>query len=305
MKPAVAPAAARACPVRSSRGDSARDIDQRNTSASTSPRATTASSKPARRDRSSTRTTPGAGPGACASALQRYQVLRIATAARSSRAFASYSLSADDKKLLYQAGGGANRAGASSADRQARRGRRWRAQRRPAGNVGGSARRVGTDFAETWRIQRDYFYDAKMHGADWQAVWAKYARSSRPSAIATDLATSLPDGRRAHGWTLVPHGPGDMPGEEPVSVGLFGADFAIENGHYRIKRVFTGENWNPELRAPLSAPGIRVAEGDYLLEVNGRPLTPPTNIYRRSRAPRTIRRDSSQQARPRRKGRDW
>jgi tricorn protease len=74
-------------------------------------------------------------------------------------------------------------------------------------------------------------------------------------------------------------GGGDEPVEEPVSVGLLGADFAIENGRYRIGHIYTGENWNPELRAPLSAPGIQVAEGDYLLEVNGRPLAPPTNLY--------------------------
>jgi tricorn protease len=60
---------------------------------------------------------------------------------------------------------------------------------------------------------------------------------------------------------------------------LLGADFAIENGRYRITRIYGGENWNPELRAPLSAPGIQISEGDYLLEVNGRPLAPPTNIY--------------------------
>jgi tricorn protease len=60
---------------------------------------------------------------------------------------------------------------------------------------------------------------------------------------------------------------------------LLGADFAIENGHYRITHIYGGENWNPDLRAPLSAPGIKVAEGDYLLEVNGRPLVPPTNVY--------------------------
>jgi tricorn protease len=60
---------------------------------------------------------------------------------------------------------------------------------------------------------------------------------------------------------------------------LLGADFAIENGRYRIKRIYTGENWNPELRAPLSAPGIQVAEGDYVLEVNGRSVAPPANIY--------------------------
>src|SRR2546427_11479076 len=74
-------------------------------------------------------------------------------------------------------------------------------------------------------------------------------------------------------------GAGDVPSEDPVTVGLLGADFAIENGRYRIKKIYTGENWNPDLRAPLSAPGIQVSEGDYLLEVNGRALAPPTNLY--------------------------
>ena len=74
-------------------------------------------------------------------------------------------------------------------------------------------------------------------------------------------------------------GAGDVPREDPVSVGLLGADLAIENGRYRIKHIYTGENWNPDLRAPLSAPGIQVSEGDYLLEVNGHSLVPPTSPY--------------------------
>jgi tricorn protease len=60
---------------------------------------------------------------------------------------------------------------------------------------------------------------------------------------------------------------------------LLGADFEVENGRYRIAKIYSGENWNPELRAPLSAPGIQISQGDYLLEVNGRPLAPPTNLY--------------------------
>jgi len=70
-------------------------------------------------------------------------------------------------------------------------------------------------------------------------------------------------------------GTGDEPDDTHVSGGLLGADFTIENGRYRLHRIYTGENWNPELRAPLSAPGIQVSPGDYLLEVNGRPLVPP------------------------------
>src|SRR6202041_1185258 len=74
-------------------------------------------------------------------------------------------------------------------------------------------------------------------------------------------------------------GSGDTPDEEaPEHGGLLGADYKIENGKYRISHVYTGENWNPELRAPLSAPGIDVSDGDYLLEVNGKPLTANVDV---------------------------
>src|SRR4029453_14372435 len=39
-------------------------------------------------------------------------------------------------------------------------------------------------------------------------------------------------------------------------------------------------NWNPELRAPLTEPGVKVQEGDYLLAVNGKPLTGKDEIFR-------------------------
>lgn len=135
-------------------------------------------------------------------------------------------------------------------------------------------------YRETWRIQREYFYDAKFHGVDWQAVYEKYRPLLAHVGHRTDLSYLIATmgGELTVGHSYL-QGTGDMPGEDPVSVGLLGADLAIQNGRYRIKRIYTGENWNPELRAPLSAPGIQVAEGDYILEVNGRPLTASTNIY--------------------------
>jgi len=60
---------------------------------------------------------------------------------------------------------------------------------------------------------------------------------------------------------------------------LLGCDFAIENGRYRITRVYSGENWNPEARAPLTQPGVNVAAGEYLLAVNGRDVTSSVNVY--------------------------
>jgi tricorn protease len=221
---------------------------------------------------------PGAGPGTFR--VNRY-VLKDRAGAPFIEGVRSYSLSADRKKLLYQAPGpDGGRWGVVGTDRPARVGdgainvAQLEAYVDPRAEWAQIAR-------ETWRIQRDFFYDAKMHGADWNAVWAKYSPLIPYLGHRNDLGYLV---ATMGGELVVGHsyltGPGDEPTDTPVSVGMLGADYTIENGHYRIKKILTGENWNPELRAPLSAPGIQVAEGDYLLEVNGAPLAPSTNIYR-------------------------
>jgi tricorn protease len=118
-----------------------------------------------------------------------------------------------------------------------------------------------------------------MHGADWDAVYKKYSALVPFVGHRADLGYLIATvgGELAVGHSYLT-GNVDDPDVEPVSVGLLGADFAVENGRYRIRRIYTGENWNPDLQAPLSAPGVRVAEGDYLLEVNGRSLAPPTDL---------------------------
>jgi hypothetical protein len=47
--------------------------------------------------------------------------------------------------------------------------------------------------------------------------------------------------RRNFHWPL-PFG-GDYPEVDKVEIGCF-ADLAIENGKYRIKKIYTGESWN-------------------------------------------------------------
>jgi tricorn protease len=63
--------------------------------------------------------------------------------------------------------------------------------------------------------------------------------------------------------------------------GLLGADYEIDNGRYRFKKVYGGLNWNPNLRAPLTEPGVDVKAGEYLLAVEGRDLAPPEDLYSR------------------------
>jgi tricorn protease len=187
-----------------------------------------------------------------------------------------YMLSADGKKLMY-------RSGTTWAIGPAK------------GKIDPSTGRLAVDtidvkidpaaewtqiFDEAWRINRDFFYATNMHGADWPAMRKKY------SAFLPDLATR-DDLNRVIQWMCSELGVGHhrVGGGDyrivttTVPGGLLGADYAVENGRYRVRKVFGGLNWNPELRSPLTEPGVDVKTGEYLLAVGGQDLRPPANLY--------------------------
>ncbi|HEV7558136.1 MAG TPA: PDZ domain-containing protein, partial [Kofleriaceae bacterium] len=124
-------------------------------------------------------------------------------------------------------------------------------------------------FHEVWRIERDFLYDPKAHGLDLAAAEKLFGTYIDGIGGRADLDSLFEEmlGYLVLGHVFV-NGP--PPTERPVPVGLLGADFTVDHGHYRIAKILRGENWNPRLIAPLTQPGVVVSEGDYLLEVNGR-----------------------------------
>lgn len=208
--------------------------------------------------------------------LQKYQI-KAGSAVPFIEGIVNYSLSEDKKKLLYGARGG--RWGIVGTDAPAKVGD-------GAINVAQLEMKVepreewANIFRETWRIQREYFYDPKMQGADWNGIYNKYLPLLQHVGHRADLAYLI---AQIGGELTVGHsyltGQGDVPTDDPVTVGMLGADIESENGKYRIERIYNGENWNPELRAPLSAPGIKVKEGDYILEVNGQNFDSTKDFY--------------------------
>ncbi|MEO8449222.1 MAG: PDZ domain-containing protein [Gemmatimonadota bacterium] len=134
-------------------------------------------------------------------------------------------------------------------------------------------------FHEGWRLQRDFLYVPNVHGNDWPAIWKMYEPWVASVGHRNDLNALLDilGGEVSVGHSFVFGG--DMPDVPEAKVGLLGADFTVDQGRYRIQHLYTGENWNPELRAPLSEPGVNVAQGDYLLAVNGVELRAPTSVY--------------------------
>ena len=134
-------------------------------------------------------------------------------------------------------------------------------------------------FNEVWRIERDFFYVDNLHGADWKQIRKKYevflphvSHREDLSYLFNDMMAELVIG---HNYVSQ----GDYPDPVNVNVGLLGADYEMENGKYRFKKIYSGMNWNPGFAAPLTQPGVQVKEGDYILSVNGVKVDASTNIY--------------------------
>jgi tricorn protease len=137
-------------------------------------------------------------------------------------------------------------------------------------------------FAEAWRVNRDYFYDPGFHGADWSALRARYAEFLPHVTSRRDLGRVI---RWLCSELAVGHHRiqrGEFPFEgEPRPGGLLGADYVIDSGRYRFAGVLGGLNWTPDLRAPLTEPGVDVRAGEYLLAVEGVDLRPPEDLFAR------------------------
>jgi tricorn protease len=134
-------------------------------------------------------------------------------------------------------------------------------------------------YNEAWRVQRDFFYDPGLHGLDYEGSKKKYDAWLDGVAHREDLNYLF---REMLGNMSVGHHNsigGDAPQPNFVPTGLLGCDFKVDNGRYRFAKIYNGENWNPQLRAPLTQPGVEVSAGDYLIAVNGREVRPADNVY--------------------------
>ncbi len=186
-----------------------------------------------------------------------------------------YTLSADGKKLLYKSGPAWGIVDASGPAKVG------------DGSISTSGIQIKIDpkqewkqiFREAWRYQRDYLYVNNTHGNDWNKVYSMYAPLVDHVAHRDDLNYLLDilGGEVSIGHSFV--GGGDMPKVDEVKIGLLGADLIASGNRYQIKKIYTGENWNPDLKAPLSMPGVDVQNGDYIISVDGVDLTTSVSPY--------------------------
>ncbi|MBX3460755.1 MAG: PD40 domain-containing protein [Planctomycetes bacterium] len=124
-------------------------------------------------------------------------------------------------------------------------------------------------FIESWRLQRDFFYDRSMHGVDWPKVREQYGALLGQCVTRWDLNYLISEMISELNASHTYNRGGEAESGPSVNVGMLGCDYALEQGRYRIVKIYDGAPWDSEVRSPLNESSLGIKQGMWLLAVNG------------------------------------
>lgn len=136
-------------------------------------------------------------------------------------------------------------------------------------------------YVDGWRLLRDWFYDANMHGLDWNVMKEKYEQlvpyvSHRMDLdfIFGELVGELNSGHTYVNW-------GDFERVPRKESGLLGCELEADpSGYYKITKIYKGENWHQDFRSPLTEYGVNVNAGDFIIAIDGHEVKSNDNPYK-------------------------
>jgi tricorn protease len=136
-------------------------------------------------------------------------------------------------------------------------------------------------YRECWRQMRDFMFDPNLHGVDWEGLRNNYEPLVRHVQHRADLTYVIGEliGELNIGHAYV--GGGDYPKAERIPTGLLGARIERDDasGYFVIRKILPGQNWDNSLRSPLTEMGVDANEGDYILAIDGQPVTRERDLY--------------------------
>jgi len=134
-------------------------------------------------------------------------------------------------------------------------------------------------FWDVWRYERDQYYDEKMLGLNWKAIGDKYAKMLPYVGDRSDFDYIIGQliGELGTGHSYVTPGPA---GSDPMSLagGLLGADYTVVGNNVQFAKVYRGVSYVPTSVGPLGAIGVEVKDGDFILAIDGKPVTAKTGV---------------------------
>ena len=127
---------------------------------------------------------------------------------------------------------------------------------------------------DAWRLERDYFYDPKLHGVDWKGLLEKHlplVDRVADRAELNDLISQLVGELSALHTFVV--GGDHRKGEDQISSASLGARLERDEagGGYRIDHIYQSEPDYIEWHSLLAKPYVNIHEGDVILAINGVP----------------------------------
>ncbi len=128
-------------------------------------------------------------------------------------------------------------------------------------------------FTDAWRIERDYFYDGNMHGVNWPLVKERYMKMLEGAMTREEVDFIIGEMIGELNSSHTYHSGGDFERTKFDPVGYIGVNWEAAGGFYKIQKIIHGASWDAEVRSPLDKAGVTIKEGDYILAVNGIPIT--------------------------------
>ncbi len=131
-------------------------------------------------------------------------------------------------------------------------------------------------YGEAWRLQREHFWVADMSNVDWNRVRERYGRLLPRIRTRFELSDLIWEMQGELGTSHAYEFGGDVPVPPQYAQGFLGADFSWDEREsgYRIDRIYRGDSWNRDIDSPLAQPGLVIREGDVIISIGGKKLTP-------------------------------
>ncbi|HEX8090972.1 MAG TPA: S41 family peptidase, partial [Blastocatellia bacterium] len=128
-------------------------------------------------------------------------------------------------------------------------------------------------FDDAWRTMKYRFYDAQMHGKDWDAMRAKYQPLVEYVGDRQELLNIVNEMIGELNASHTGAAPPPRGRDGGVSTAHLGVELEADNaaGRYRVTHVYED--------GPADKDWVKVSAGDYLISINGKPVKAGDNYW--------------------------
>jgi tricorn protease len=130
-------------------------------------------------------------------------------------------------------------------------------------------------FREAWRLQKYHFWTENMSNINWDKVFKRYYPLVDKVGCRGEFSDLIWEMQGELGTSHCYEFGGDYRMPPLYQVGKLGVDWSFDSQKklWKIARVVKGDHWESKNRSPLMNPGLNVAVGAIVKEINGMPLS--------------------------------